>query len=160
MKSNLRVNGWFIGRSKAYVMVIALNVCYGCGTAIAEPSAVKEPALPARHERAELGDSQLQRGERGPKDSIDSHAIARPVAGARVQTAEGAKNSGTVSGASTGATGLPLSPKGKPMGGYVPKQKNPSTNECENYCSFYGLLPLLISCAGMAYSFSGKSTSL
>jgi len=118
MKSNLRVNGWFIGRSEAYVMVIALNVYFTtCGAAIAEPSAVEEPALPARHERAELGDSRLQRGERGSKDWIDGHAITRPVAWVRVQTAEDAKNSGTVSGASISATGASLSPKGKPMGG-------------------------------------------
>lgn len=105
MKSHLRVNGWFIGRSKAYVMVIALNVYFtACGTAIAEPSAVEEPALPARHEKAELGDSRLQRGERAPKDWIDSHAITRPVAGVRVQAVESAKNGRTVSGASSGTT--------------------------------------------------------
>ena len=107
MKSNLRVNGWFIGRSKAHVMVIALNVYFStCGTAIAKPSAVEVPTTPQRNERPELGDSQLQRGECGPKDWIDGHAIARPVAGVRIQAVESAKDGGTISGASHGTTRL------------------------------------------------------
>jgi hypothetical protein len=107
MKSNLRVNGWFIGRSKTYVMVIALNVYFvTCGTAIAKPSAVEVPTTPQRNERPELGDGQLQRGERGPKDLIYGHAIARPVAGVRIQAVESAKDGGTVSGASCSTTRL------------------------------------------------------
>src|SRR3989344_6797819 len=92
---------------KPNIVMVALYIYFSaCGTTIAEPSTVKEPATPPRHERSELGDGRLQRGERGPKDWINGHAITRPVAGVRIQTVESAKDGGTVSGASGGTTRL------------------------------------------------------
>lgn len=90
--------------SKGHVVVIALNIYLAAsGAAIAKPSTVEAPTIPPGHERTEILNGGLQRGEVRTEKGVN---VLGPCGGVRIDGTKLSKNSGAegCTGSGTAAT--------------------------------------------------------
>ena len=97
MKSNLRINGWFIGRSKAHVLVIALLINFSAVGAepINKPRLIEGSLTTTGQRIFELSDSSLQSRESGAESFVNDISATGPVGGDWIETTERIKDGRT-----------------------------------------------------------------
>ena len=98
--------------AKGYVVVVALNIYLAAsGAAIAKPSTVEPPTIPPRHERPEILNGGLQRGEAGAEKCVD---VLGPSSGVRIDGAKLGKDSRAERSASVGTAPTIIGAVAKP----------------------------------------------
>ena len=112
---------------KSHVVVIALNIYLAAsGAAIAKPSVVETPAIPPRHERAEVLSGGLQCREAGTEKGVN---VLGPSSRVRIDGTKLGKDGGAESGTGDSAaptmSGAIAEPRDKASGenaaSYLPK---------------------------------------
>lgn len=141
MKSNFRIWNNFIWRTIPHVLVIvAPTIAFGA-MQVDRPSAVETKTTPPGHERAEILNGGLQRGETSAKECVD---VVGPRSRGGVERAKLCQNSGAELYAGSDAPSMALTPERKPVSGERSKDSASEGNQCDGYCGLYLTLPLWI----------------
>lgn len=127
---------------KPHIVIVALYVYFSaCGTAIAEPSAVKEPATPPRNERPKVLNGGLKGYEVRAEKSVN---VLGPNRSMGVYGIKLYKDGGTKGDTGSSTAIMTLSPEREAMRGESRKESTDKGYQCDGYCGLYFSLPLWI----------------